>query len=415
MKIIHVNNVDLTGNRFNGHDMQVALNKRGIGAKQFVMDKLGDDPNTIPLTYPYEEPFLRSRCMKFEREQSIHALIYPYLWRLLKHPDFKAADVVHYHLLHNYFGSLAAFPAMTREKPSVLTIHDPWIFSGHCIYSLDCDRWKSGCGDCPRLDLIFPMEMDNTARMWEIKRQVFRRLDVDIVVASEYMMELVKQSPITSHLENVHLIPFGIDIGLFTQEKASESIRKRLKIPKENFVIFFRQDPSPYKGISYIKDMLEQLPASKAVTILTVGHQGLLSKYAKKFQLIEKEWINDNHMIADLYAACDVFLMPSTAEAFGLMAIEAMASGRPVVVLEGTSLPGVTFAPDCGIALPREQSGALAETVQRLMKNPEECRRRGELGRKLAKQHYRFEDYIERHIELYEDILKRNRVKGGQK
>ena len=409
MKIVHVNNVDLTGNRFNGHDMQAALNKRGIEAKQFVMDKLGNDSNTIPLTYPYEEPFLRNSCMKFEREQSIHALVYPYLWRLLKHPDFKSADVVHYHLLHNYFGSLAAFPAMTRKKPSVLTVHDPWIFSGHCVYSLDCERWKNGCGDCPRLDLIFPMETDNTARMWELKRQVFRDLDLDIVVASEYMLKLVRQSPITSHLENVHLIPFGIDTSLFTEEKDRDDIRKRLKIPKDNFVLFFRQDPSPYKGLSYLKNMLEQLPASKKITILTVGHQGLLAKYTRKFHMVEKGWINDDRTMADFYAACDVFLMPSTAEAFGLMAIEAMASARPVVVLEGTSLPGVTFAPECGIVIPREEDGALAETVQRLMQNPEECRRRGKLGRKLAERHYRFEDYIKRHIALYESILERNR------
>ena len=56
MRVLHVNNVDLLGNRFNGHDMQIALNKRGIAASQVVMERMGDDPHTIPLAAGPHEP-----------------------------------------------------------------------------------------------------------------------------------------------------------------------------------------------------------------------------------------------------------------------------------------------------------------------------------------------------------------------
>ena len=106
MRVLHVNNVDLLGNRFNGHDMQIALNKRGIAASQVVMERMGDDPHTIPLAAGPHEPYLRRRLMECERELSLNGMIYPYLYRLMELPEFQKADVVHYHLLHNYVGSL---------------------------------------------------------------------------------------------------------------------------------------------------------------------------------------------------------------------------------------------------------------------------------------------------------------------
>ena len=96
--------------------------------------------------------------------------------------------------------------------------------------------------------------------------------------------------------------------------------------------------------------------------------------------------------------------MPSIEEAFGLMAIETMASGRPLVCFEGTSLPAVSFAPECG-----NDEEALLAVVKRLRESPEERYVRGEIGRKMAQEHYRFEDYIERHIHLYEEILHRKK------
>lgn len=133
----------------------------------------------------------------------------------------------------------------------------------------------------------------------------------------------------------------------------------------------------------------------------------MLTNYQNRFQVLDFGWVTDDGFMADLYCACDVFLMPSTAEAFGLMAIEAMASERPVIVCEGTSLPDITFAPECGIVIPQNDSHALCENVLRLLLHPEERKHRGIIGRTLAEQHYRFEDYVQRHLTLYEEAIRR--------
>jgi hypothetical protein len=78
MKIIHINNIDLPGRRFNGHDIQIAFNKIGISCKQFVMGKYGNDPNTISLMNEFEEPFLYNSCKSLNDNLSVQSMIYPY-------------------------------------------------------------------------------------------------------------------------------------------------------------------------------------------------------------------------------------------------------------------------------------------------------------------------------------------------
>jgi glycosyltransferase involved in cell wall biosynthesis len=155
--------------------------------------------------------------------------------------------------------------------------------------------------------------------------------------------------------------------------------------------------------------MLSRLKTKRPVTILTVGGIGLLEEYKKKYQVIEYDWINDSNLMVDLYSCADLFLMPSVAESFGLMAVEAMACSLPVVVFEGTSLPSVTFSPKCGIALKKGDTDSFVETVTRLISNPKECAKRGNLGRELAEKHYKIERYNKQMIQLYEGIYSKNK------
>ena len=405
MNVLHVNNVDLLGNRFNGYDMQVALNAQGITANQVVMERMSDDPHTFALANSFNEPFMRNRITECERGTSLHAMLYPYLFKLMDMDIFKKADVVHYHLLHNYFGALPIIPEITRRKPSVLTIHDPWVFTGHCIHPFQCEGWKTGCNLCTNLNTYFNLQENRAALQWAVKKSVFSKANIDLVVASQFMMDFIRNSPITSHIERVHLIPFGIDLNVFSADRSKSEIRKKLSIPEENFAMCFRADPGEYKGFDCIQEMLEKLRPARPVTLIAVGNQGALANFNDRYQILDYGWITDNNLMAELYCASDVFLMPSTAESFGMMAIETMASSRPIIVCDGTALPSITFAPECGISIPQKDSDEMCKAVIRLMNNPNECHARGELGRKLAEKHYRFEDYVARHLKLYEELI----------
>ena len=88
----------------------------------------------------------------------------------------------------------------------------------------------------------------------------------------------------------------------------------------------------------------------------------------------------------DTYRAADLFVMPSPAEAFGMMAVEAMACGKPVIVFDGTSLPDITNTPRVGLPVPNSDVDALASAIRRLIENKQERFERGIAGRALAEQ-----------------------------
>jgi len=407
MKIVHVNDNDLLGSRFNGHDMQIAFNKMGISCKQFVMDKYGNSPNTILLSNNIDKQLLRKLCMWYEADFSLNAMIYPYGWSLMNHNDFQSADVVHYHLVHNYLLSISMLPILAAAKPTVYTIHDPWVFTGHCVHPINCNKWEvEKCENCPHLDRYFPMKDDNAKYMWEIKEAVFSNMDIDIVVASKWMLDMVRRSPITSHLDRIHQIPFGVDTGVFCNKHNKKSkIRERLGIDQNDTVLFFRTEVSEFKGVPYIQEMLELLDLSAPVTVLTLGTKGLIKEGS--YNLVEVGRVVDSAQVSDLYTASDMFLMPSAAEAFGVMAIEAMSCELPVIVSEGTALKDVTFAPECGVLIDKNNAQQFADTVAMLIDNPDERHKRGKLGRKLVIEHYDIDTYYKNMLELYEKVSKR--------
>jgi glycosyltransferase involved in cell wall biosynthesis len=413
MNVLQVGNTDIVGRRFNGHDINLWLNAIGHHAFQCVWDKEGDGEQTWELTSrtPRRDKS-HKRLREYELKRGLQSLLYPYSFKLMMDGRFWSADVVHYHLIHTGFFSLFALPLLTKMKPSVWTLHDPWAMTGHCIYPFDCERWKTGCGDCPRLSTPIAVEKDSTALMWKIKRQVYRNINADIVVASKWMLNMVHESPLFASVprERIHHIPFGIDLGVF-RPIDSQSARYKLGIKPDSIVICFRSMVSEYKGLPYVIECLRKLETKQPICLLTFHDKDQLTQLADRFQIIDLGWVNDQDLTVQAYNAADIFLMPSTAEAFGMMAIEAMACGKPVITFDGTSLPEVTFAPDGGITVPQGDVSALHFELQQLIDCPEKRLQLGRNALELARRHYNFNDHAEKILKLYEEVIARRKRK----
>lgn len=404
MKVLQVNDWDRPSRHFNGYDLNQGLRKLGHQATLAVIRRESQDADVVRITRWGQIHQAAARRISYYG--SCPGLAADYSKALRALPTYQQADVIHYHLIHNNLIGLSSFPSLTHEKPSVWTWHDPWAVTGHCVHPRECDGWKTGCNPCPHLDEYFPIKRDCAHSLWELKKRVYTKMDADIVVSSDFMLDFARNSPLGQLFPRVHKIPFGIRIDQYGQYSL-EYARAKLGIPAKNFVIAFRCEPNPYKGTNYAYRMLEQIKGVPNVSVLTVGFGSMPKKFGKWFQVIDLGWQDDLDVMGCVYAASDVFLMPSVAESFGLMAIEAMASRCPVLCFEGTALPAVTFAPKCGIAVPKGDVDALVREVLHLRDYPQEARRKGELGRQIAKEHYCFEDYVQRHEELYEELLAR--------
>ncbi len=405
---IQIGDNDLYGKRFNGHDLHKYLIERGIESKHLVWRKLSNDENTFEIADNIVGRYaFNDAIQNIEYKFSLQSILYPFSHQLLFSKYFLEADVVHYHLIHNYFFTIYLLPILSRFKPSVWTIHDPWALTGHCVYPLSCTRWKDGCGDCPQLDTYFPIEKDTSALNWEIKRIIYDNSDIDIVVASKWMLNLIKESPLLSKFK-LHHIPFGINLEKFCP-KDNILAKKELGIAADRIVLCFRANTSQFKGISYIRDVLRNFRTNTPICLLTFNDVGLMNEFKSKYQIIDLGWVSDDDKMINAYNASDIFLMPSTAEAFGLMAIEAMACAKPVIVMDGTSLPEVVFAPKGGISVPQGDTEALLRETERLINNPQERKQLGDKALCIAREYYNLDGYIQKLIDLYHEVFERKK------
>lgn len=415
MNILHISNTDLIGGRFTGYYMQQSVGN-SCNVEMAVWNKQSQSSH-VYLTPP-DNPVLRFLALNTMRVGVRLGLdgLTGYAGRFLPDCDyFKRADVVHLHLIHNHPNfSILSLPMLSRLKPVVWTIHDPWAMTGGCEHSFECDRWLNGCAPpCPhpRRRALFKHYMPYLH--WRIKKRVYQHAEVTLIVASQWMQDRVERSPLLSHLP-CHQIPFGIDLEVFKPGSKIES-RNKLGIPLDHKVIAFRhtgiESADRFKGMRWLMEALNVYEPQEPTTLLIFEDGKGFKVLSPKYSVITTGWIDGNDL-ADALSAADVFVMPSIQEAFGLMAVESMACGTPVIVFEGTALPDVIKSPLGGLAVPARDSVALAGAIKQLLENDYLRNELGRQARQIAEREYSFPLYVQRHINLYEEVIKRHQNGG---
>lgn len=406
INVLHITNTDIAGCAFNGYDLINDLAPFNISGRQMVLDKISSNPAVIELLGRHGRA-MRDALRKLEQEVGANNLFFPWAKQIVETPAFQNADVIHYHLWHNQVISLFDFAWITHQKPCVWTIHDPWFFTGHCIQPQQCIGWKNGCIKCPHLDYAFSLQKDTAHIHWTIKYANSLKIAAQPIVASSWMKDLTQKSPIGQNLKTPILIPFGIDTASVLSSNKPSASKTTYHILPTKKVIFFRSDNIAVKGVDYIIEALDLLPdkVQQSVALLTVGDRKLPQRFYKKFQIVQLPWTNSRTELFELYNACDLFLMPSLAEAFGLMAIEAMAVGRPVIVFSDTALPDIIDAPHCGIEVPFGDSSALATAIHQILENDALRLERGRLGQELVRKRYQKGNYLAALAQTYQAVI----------
>ncbi len=400
MKIAEVNYTDLPGRIFNGYDLHLALIEQGMEAVQIVRSKQSRTESVIQLDIDVN----RHAAMRiYEYEHSVSNLIYPYGKQIAGLIDSLGVDIAHYHILHLGVASLFDYLLMLKCD-SVWTIHDPWVTTGNCVHPLSCDKWLTSCHDCDRLNEPgFEMAGDGVSAMWQCKREVFAKINPHIVVSTEWMKSRLERSPLTSHFDKIHVIPFGVKSVIDDIQRKHEA---KCAFGVDGLtVVGFRAEDNPVKGCSYIYDALRAIKGRYAgrIFVMVVGNGSVPDDIKSDFSVAELGFA-DSETMNEFYKVCDIFLMPSLAESFGLMAVEAMAMSDTVVCFKDTVLEEITASPDCGVAVEYESSDKLAEAIAHLLDNTDEVRLRGITGREHVMNNYMFGDYVDRHVKLYEQI-----------
>jgi len=324
---------------------------------------------------------------------------------------YTEADILHFQGIHGGFFNYLAIPLLAADKPTVFTLHDMWALTGHCAYSYDCERWKTGCGKCPYPDTTPPIMMDNTRLEWKLKNWVYSHANLTIITASTWTTDLARQSML-NHFP-IHHIPYGVDTEVY-EPIEPEQCRSVLGIPPRKRVLAFmamrmdREHPEGYrKGGDLLLKALQMLPESlKAETVLLlIGREGEEIAKAAGIQTLYLGYVFSDRLKAIAYSAADLFVSPARAEAFGIVLLESMACGTPVVAFRVGGIsdpvrPGIT-----GYLAKPENVQDLCNGITQLLEDDSLRSRMSQQCRAIALKEYTLELYVQRHIELYHQVL----------
>lgn len=406
MIVLFITSLDSPGSRFNGNDLAGYLNSHGHQATLLVWEKKDSRRNTKFLSSRIIRSLSHRVISKIEKAFGLQSLLYPSWVSLLFSKSFWKADVIHLQLIHDDFFSLFALPIISRLKPTFWTLHDPWAITGHCVHPMDCEQWKTECVICPHPEWPFPIRYSNVSFMFNVKKQIYEKSKLHLIVFSDWMKSMIKISPMTSQFET-RVIPPGLDLTLFSPPVEKAKAKEKWGLPADHIVISFRQSSWLYKGLDFIIEALEKLPNKENIVLLTCQEQGKLKNLYQSYQVKELPMLISENDMADYYKASDIFLMPSLAESFGMMAMEAAASGVPSVVFEGTPVSEICFCNEgAGISVPQGNSKALTDAIRSLIENPQKRMEMGKLAREKSLARYSLEEHVNSHLEYYKTTLK---------
>ncbi|PYS46346.1 MAG: hypothetical protein DMF68_19445 [Acidobacteria bacterium] len=242
---------------------------------------------------------------------------------------------------------------------------------------------------------------------WPVLRHALSRADAIIVTSPNYM----RASPVLRKFqERCRVIPFGIPVEEFNRPNEIEvsgickQYGPRIVLTVGRLVY--------YKGFEYL------IRAMKSVEghLLIVGSGPLreaLRREARDCGVTERVSIlSDVTDVVPYYHAADVFVLPSVArsEAFGIVQLEAMACGVPIV---NTNLDsGVPFvSPDkvSGLTVPPADSESLSQAINTLLNNPSLRARLGRAGQARVRSEFNLSLMAERTLELYKEVINSSR------
>lgn len=412
MRVAFLGGYDAAGQRFNGVILHRALLAAGHMSDYLVAEQSLAEPGIHQLGPAWLQRANRL-AVKLEKKLSRQSDLALLGRAFFQTEAYRRADVVHLQLLHaKSFFSLRHLPRIASgRRPVLWTLHDPWITTGHCVHSMGCERWRSGCGACPDLTLSLPIRRDRTAANWQLKKRLLQRSRVHLIVASAWMERRVAESPILAGLPCTR-IPFGIDTGLF-QPTPKADARRQLGLPADARPVAVRWAPRYLlKGTRYAEEALLGLPEGLVTDVICFDTPGgeEVATLKTRYRVTTINSYDDPGAIATGLAAAELFLMPSLAETFGMMAIEAMACGTPPVVFEGTSLPEVVGVPDAGRAVAMADAGQLREAIVELLATRDRLEACREHGLRRVAEHYHEQRYVDRHLALYDELRCRSQA-----
>ena len=335
-------------------------------------------------------------------------MAFPGTWRLLDLPP-EEPDIIHCHNLHGGYFDLRALPWISRQMPLVLTLHDASLLSGHCAHSFDCERWKTGCGNCPDLTLYPAIHRDATAYNWQRKRDLYGKSQVHVATPSQWLMAKVKQSILAPAILDARVIPNGVDLSLF-HPTDSHAARTVLGLPQDALVLLFAANSirrniwKDYQTMRNAVGLIAQRIHEPELLFLALGEDAPAKRVGQAvIRFIPYQ--RDPSVVARYYQAADVYVHAARIDTFPNTVLEALACGKPVVATAVGGIPEQVEDGITGFLTPPGDAKAMAARIEDLLRNEGLREKMGRRGAVSARQRFDLERQASEYLKWYEDVV----------
>lgn len=325
-------------------------------------------------------------------------------FRLARAGALEGFDVVHLHNLHSGFFNYLALPRLARRIPVVWTLHDMWAMTGHCAYSLECERWKSGCGSCPHLHAYPYMERDASHLEWRLKRWAYRRSRLQVAAPSRWLAGLARQGILGA--QPIHHVPYSLDLQRWRAQER-ERARARFGVPSEACVLLATADQleEERKGGRLLAGVLKRLPPSlrERCILLSAGRGG--APQVAGLRSIHAGYLQEDLDKMLLYSAADLTLFTSIADNLPLVLMETMACAVPAVAFGVGGIGDLIKHQRTGVLVEAFDEAAYAREVGALAARPERLAQLGAGARRHMEE--RFHEGLEAaaYLEIYRHAM----------
>lgn len=280
----------------------------------------------------------------------------------LKWADDYNPDMLWLHNIHDYYINYELLFEWIKKRPQMnvkWTLHDCWAFTGHCSHFAyaKCDKWKTGCGNCPQLDQYPKSYADNSSENYRRKKAAFTSIkNLTIVTPSNWLKDLVKESFLSEY--PVEVVYNKIDTEIF--KPTPSTFKLDYGIQDKKMILGVANVWNDRKGLNDFAE-LSKLVDDNVYKIVLVGlfekQIECLKDTAPKILALPRT--SNVEELVKIYSAADVFVNPTNEDTFPTVNMEAEACGTPVITYDTCG---------CAETIKRTDSVAIEQDVRVLYK-----------------------------------------------
>jgi glycosyltransferase involved in cell wall biosynthesis len=374
------------------------LDTQGIPNSMFVRDKYSGDATVFQIPNRFKK---LSKLSKYILSNDVE---YSNSDWILHTQEYKDADIIHCHNLHGYYFNLETLYKMSLEKKIVWTFHDMWPLTSHCAYTFESENTEKGLFVCPSTQIHPPILFPNDSYLINKKTSIYSKTNFHIVGPSQWMLNCINKTILKDKPQV--LIYNGVGIEQFKKSHKEES-RKYFNLPLDKKIILCIADggkKNPFKGGKYIDEMIQRYKNKKDILFVSVGSN--IKDRKQKDNVMYMPRINSKQELVQLYSSADVLLNPTLAETFGLVIVEAMLCGLPVITFKTGGVPEIIDDKINGYVVEYKNSEKLYSCLNNFFELDMVSREKMSQNAIMKAQKFDQDKMLLEYMNLYQNLLK---------